>query len=60
MIGDGVHNFADGMAIGAAFTVDWQFGVAVSIAVFCHELPQELGKTARLDGTPRMDGTPRL
>ena len=44
MVGDAVHNFADGMAIGASFTVNWQTGLATSIAAFCHELPHEFGK----------------
>jgi len=38
-LGDAIHNFADGMAIGASFTVDWDVGVSTSIAVFCNELP---------------------
>ena len=43
LVGDGFHNFADGLAIGAAFTVDWQTGLATSIAVFIHELAHEFG-----------------
>jgi len=42
LFSDIVHNFVDGVAIGAAFSDSMQTGLATSIAVFCHELPQEL------------------
>lgn len=43
IFGDAVHNFIDGIAIGASFTVSNQVGLATSIAVAFHELPHELG-----------------
>ena len=43
IIGDTIHNITDGIAIGAAFTQDVAGGLSTSIAVFCHELPHELG-----------------
>ncbi|KAL8194176.1 UNVERIFIED_CONTAM: hypothetical protein K2H54_002342 [Gekko kuhli] len=41
-MGDGLHNFSDGLAIGAAFTEGLSSGLSTSVAVFCHELPHEL------------------
>lgn len=43
LIGDGVHNFIDGVVIAASFVVDLRLGLTTSIAVALHEIPQELG-----------------
>ena len=43
LIGDGAHNFVDGMAIAAAYVTDPSLGIATTVAVLLHELPQEIG-----------------
>lgn len=48
LIGDGIHNFVDGVLIASAFMVDFHLGVVTSLAVAAHEIPQELGDFAIL------------
>ena len=43
LVGDFIHNFIDGMIIAASFINGVTVGVAASIAVAFHELPQEMG-----------------
>lgn len=43
LVGDGVHNFIDGIIIGASYLVSIPVGVATTIAVIFHEIPQEIG-----------------
>ena len=42
LIGDAVHNFIDGLIIAAAYIVSIPVGIAATISVLMHELPQEL------------------
>ena len=44
-IGDALHNFGDGLALGVAFSASFVAGFGASIAIFCHELPHEFGKS---------------
>lgn len=48
MAGDSLHNFIDGMVIAASFLVDTQLGIAATVAVVLHEIPQEMGQFAIL------------
>jgi len=43
LIGDGIHNFVDGILIAGAFLTDIHLGVVTSLAVAAHEIPQEVG-----------------
>lgn len=43
VLGDGLHNFVDGVLIAAAFLVDPALGWTTAIAILAHELPQEIG-----------------
>jgi zinc and cadmium transporter len=43
LLGDSIHNFCDGVIIAAAFLADPRLGVATSLAIIAHEIPQEVG-----------------
>jgi len=45
IFGDALHNFIDGMSIGAGYSKDLSSGLGISIAVACEEFPHELGET---------------
>lgn len=43
LAGDSVHNFIDGIIIGASFMASLPLGIATTMAVIIHEIPQEIG-----------------
>ena len=43
LIGDGLHNFIDGMLIAGSFLISVPVGIATTLAVAFHEIPQEIG-----------------
>jgi len=43
LVGDGLHNFIDGVVIAGSFLISLPLGLATTIAVIAHEIPQEIG-----------------
>lgn len=43
LVSDAIHNFVDGVVIAASFVVSFPLGIAASLAVIIHEIPQEMG-----------------
>ena len=43
LVGDGLHNFIDGMIIAGSFLVSTKLGLITTLAVIAHEIPQEIG-----------------
>ena len=48
LIGNSVHNFCDGIVIAAAFLADHALGVATTLAIVAHAVPQQVGDFAVL------------
>lgn len=42
LVGDAIHNFIDGIIIAASFGLGVEVGIATTVAVFLHEIPQEI------------------
>lgn len=43
LLGDVLHNITDGIAIGAAFNTNLKLGITLTISIFFHEIPHEVG-----------------
>lgn len=43
LVGDGVHNFIDGVLIASSYLISIPLGISTTLAVLLHEIPQELG-----------------
>ena len=48
LVSDGLHNFLDGTIIAASFVAGVPVGIATTIAIILHEIPQEIGDFAIL------------
>ncbi len=48
LIGNSVHNFCDGIVIAAAFLSDLRLGIATTVAIVAHAVPQQVGDFAVL------------
>jgi len=43
LVGDAVHNFIDGVLIAGSYMLSIPVGIATTVAVIFHEIPQEMG-----------------
>jgi zinc and cadmium transporter len=43
LVGDALHNFLDGILIAGSYLVSFPLGIATTVAVLLHEIPQEIG-----------------
>lgn len=43
LVGESIHNFIDGVIIAGSFIISPKLGIATSLAVLLHEIPQEVG-----------------
>jgi len=43
LFGDAVHNFVDGLIMAASFVTNIPLGIATTLAIALHEIPQEIG-----------------
>ena len=48
LIGNSVHNFCDGVVIAASFLADTKLGIAATVAIVAHAIPQQVGDFAIL------------
>lgn len=48
LVGNSVHSFCDGVVIAAAFLADTALGVATTVAIVAHAVPQQVGDFAVL------------
>ncbi len=42
LVGDGIHNFVDGLVIAGTYLISTSAGLAITLAVILHEVPQEI------------------
>lgn len=48
LVGDAIHNFTDGVLIAGSFAADPVLGLATTMAILVHEIPQEIGDVGAL------------